>query len=412
MELREYQTCEAEGLTPAQIDALRRANVTVVPSMRSPGSFELTAGSTVGVMQVDGRRFTIRPKIGIRRLLFLLSFAADQSWLRPWLADVAVEDDLLDAMARIYAEVVDGALSRGVRRGYRHREQTEITVRGRIDMGRQLNRHHGRTIPVELGFDDYTIDTDANRILLAAALRLRRPAARSPRAARLLARTVSRLEGVMPLDRRLELPRVTLTRLDEHYRTPVMLARLILGAGSIEPRDGTATAHSMLFDMPRLFEDFVVAGLRAELGLAPTSFPQNGRGRDLQLDLAGRVRPEPDLSWWQDGRCIFVGDVKYKTVGGSGVEHADLYQLLAYATAADLPTAMLIYASGGDGSIVHHIPYAGRSLEVRALDLTVGPSDLRRQLRSIADAVRASVVRSLRGEPSDALVRVGASTTA
>lgn len=391
MELREYETRDAVVLTTAQIDALRTAKVTVVPSMAVPGTFEVTANSTVGVLRVDGRQFSIRPKVGIRRLLFLLSFASTQNWLHPWLTTVDDDHDLLDAMARIYARTVDVALSRGVRRGYRHRAEAAVTIRGRIDIGRQLNRHHGRNLPVELDYDDYTIDTDANRLLLTAALRLRGAAARMPSVGRLLARTVSRLEGVTPVDYRGNPPRISLSRLDRHYAVPVLLARLILKARSLELRDGTSSSDTMLFDMNRLFEDFVVAGLRAELGLDATSFPQNARGHHLSLDQASHIRLEPDLSWWRDGRCVFVGDVKYKMLSRTGIEHSDLYQLLAYSTATDLPAAMLIYASGAKDGIVHRVRHANKDLDVRTLDLTAELDALRGQLRRIANELLHNV---------------------
>lgn len=393
VKLHEYETRDAVELTSAQIAGLRAANVSVAPSMTVSGTYEIKANSTVGVLRVGGRQFSIRPKVGIRRLLFLLSFTTTNDWLQPWLAAVDDDDDLLDAMCRIYANAVDASLSRGVRRGYRHRAEATVTVRGRIDIARQLNRHHGRSLPIELDYDDYTVDTDANRILLAAALRLRGTAARTPQTGRLLARTVSRLEGVTPVDYRGNPPRISLTRLDRHYEIPVLIARLILSARSLELRDGTSSSDAMLFDMNRIFEDFVVVGLRAELGLERTSFPQNAHGRSLSLDHDHDIRLEPDLSWWRDGRCVFVGDVKYKTVSPKGVEHSDLYQLLAYATATDLPTAMLIYASGAAGGINHRVRHAARNLEVRSLDLTAELGDLRAQLHRIAEDIRGQVLQ-------------------
>ena len=45
---------------------------------------------------------------------------------------------------------------------------------------------------------------------------------------------------------------------------------------------------------------------------------------------------------------LFVGDAKYKRIAGQQfcAPNADLYQLLAYATALDLPGGLLIYAQG------------------------------------------------------------------
>lgn len=103
MERREYETRDAVPLTTVHIAWLRTADVTVVPSMTVSGTFQVTAGSTVGVLRVDGSLFSVRPKVGIRRLLFLLSYFPTQDWLQPWLADVDDDHDSLDAMARIFA---------------------------------------------------------------------------------------------------------------------------------------------------------------------------------------------------------------------------------------------------------------------------------------------------------------------
>ena len=49
------------------------------------------------------------------------------------------------------------------------------------------------------------------------------------------------------------------------------------------------------------------------------------------------------------GRTRFVADIKYKlTDDSAGGSNADLYQLLAYTTALDLPEGMLIYCLDAD----------------------------------------------------------------
>ena len=54
----------------------------------------------------------------------------------------------------------------------------------------------------------------------------------------------------------------------------------------------------------------------------------------------------------------------------AGVPNADLYQLLAYATALDLPGGLLIYAQGEADPHEYHVRHAGKRLEVVALDIS------------------------------------------
>ena len=95
----------------------------------------------------------------------------------------------------------------------------------------------------------------------------------------------------------------------------------------------------------------------------------------------------PDLSWWEDGVCTFVGDAKYKRIDHT-IPNADLYQLLAYATALDLPGGLLVYAQGAE-SKAYRVRHAGKLLEVFAFDLSGTRQQLLDQVRDLANQVRA-----------------------
>ncbi|MDE0667477.1 MAG: hypothetical protein F4236_04375 [Acidimicrobiia bacterium] len=82
------------------------------------------------------------------------------------------------------------------------------------------------------------------------------------------------------------------------------------------------------------------------------------RGRlDLQaqdqsyFDEGRAVSIMPDLVFRSAGADRFVADIKYKLSDESVAgPNADLYQLLAYTTALDLPEGLLIYCLNADGS--------------------------------------------------------------
>ncbi|RIK35566.1 MAG: hypothetical protein DCC58_20325 [Chloroflexi bacterium] len=97
---------------------------------------------------------------------------------------------------------------------------------------------------------------------------------------------------------------------------------------------------------------------------------------------------KPDISWWEGGRCTFVGDVKYKRLYSQQVApNADLYQLLAYAIAADVPGGLLIYARGEREETTATVRHTGKRLEVRALDLSGTPEDILAQVNGLAARV-------------------------
>ena len=130
------------------------------------------------------------------------------------------------------------------------------------------------------------------------------------------------------------------TRLNEHYRPALRLARLVLANLTLQDAVGETQASSFMLDMNELFERFVTERLRRAL-----------RGRlDVRdqyrstLDVESRLKIRPDLVFSSQGSPRFVADIKYKlTDEAAAGRHPDYYQLLAYTTALDLPEGVLIY---------------------------------------------------------------------
>jgi 5-methylcytosine-specific restriction enzyme subunit McrC len=166
------------------------------------------------------------------------------------------------------------------------------------------------------------------------------------------------------------------------------LAKLILRNTSFELRHGRVRALAFLVDMNQVFEDFVVVALREALKLSESTFPQGAKRRPLRLDQAGAVRLHPDLSWWDGSICTFVGDAKYRQVSAAGIEHPDLYQLLAYVIGTDLPGGMLVYAAGEAQPVTHRVVRLGKELHVEALDLQGSPDEILGQVRGVAERIR------------------------
>ena len=191
--------------------------------------------------------------------------------------------------------------------------------------------------------------------------------------------------------RRGDLPEVQYTRLDEHYRPAVELARLIIENTSLELRRGEVAGAAFLIDMNKVFEEFLYVALGEALGLPGRQWKHE---QGLSLDEAGRISMKPDLSWWPQwpaengSQPIFVGDAKYKKLEQRGFEHADIYQMLAYCTAADLSSGLLVYAGEGESS-AHKIRHAGKTIEVASLDLAGTPEDILAEVRRLAERVRA-----------------------
>ncbi len=390
LELREHRLSPAVALDGGEVAALqsRLRSLAISPSAGSPGRYDLRPGSKVGALELGALRVRIRPKLAIDRVLFLLAYSADPKLWDRRTAAFGEHDDLVEAVAVGFVHQVRQAIRQGLLQGYRTREEALAGLRGRLRFDDQIRRRFGRFPPAEVRYDDFTVDIEENRILRAAVERLGQLELRSlhtRRSLRALAEALAGVSHVRYAPRRL--PEISYTRLNARYRPAVELARRILQATSFDLAGGGIDARGFLVDMNRLFEDFVIVALREHLRLSSSSFPRNARGRRLTLDEAGRISLEPDISWWAGSRCRFVGDVKYKRSFEGRGGNADSYQLLSYATAANLPDGMLIYAAGEAEPGVHRVRHVGKRLEVVALDLSVDPHQVLAQIRSLAARV-------------------------
>ena len=134
-----------------------------------------------------------------------------------------------------------------------------------------------------------------------------------------------------------------------------------------------------------VFQEFVTVALREALGVSADDF----RERPIDsLDEGGKVSLRPDLVWREDSTYVFVGDAKYKLIRDERVPNADLYQLLAYVTALDLPGGMLIYAEGEADPVIHDVRNSGKRLEVAALDLSGSLGEILDRINELADRIR------------------------
>ena len=394
LELREYEErVWPVPLSRDQLEALASAHVDVSPATDFDGGYQLRPSSYVGAVNVGDLSIIVRPKIPVDRVMFLMTYAMDPRHWRDESIDLAPDDDVLEAVALAFVHRTQRAIRRGLLRGYRREEEALNTVRGQIRFADQIGRRYGLPLPIEVAYDEYTEDIMHNRLLKTAVHRLSLTRIRSAA----VRREIRRLRPVFDTVQLGSyapgaVPEIQYTRLDEHYRPAVELARLIIENSSLELFGGKVTGASFLIDMNRVFEQFLHVALGESLGMGGNLWK---RGESLKLDEDGRIDVEPDLSWWATGSAVgaafprFVGDAKYKKLDTPGFRHADIYQMLAYCTAANLPSGLLIYAAGEDASGEYRINHAGITIEVASLELSGTPEDILGDVDRLADRVRA-----------------------
>ncbi len=389
IDLREYAQSDPCRLSVVERDALRKTvpSIAVEPVAGETDRYHLTPGSTVGALELGDLSVSIRPKLDISRVLYLASYAMGAFDLRQERFDFGDADTVVEALAAALVAAARRAFGRGLLHGYRTEEEALHTVRGRIVVAEQIRRRFDLLLPVEVRYDEFTDDILANQLVKAAAAQLGSMRLRSRETRRRLGWVAATLDNVSLIEFAPNgVPEVTFDRLNEHYREVVELSRLILRHRAFEMERGDIRASGFLMDMNVVFQEFVTVALRESLGVPQHLFGE--RSID-SLDEAGRVGLRPDLVWREDSSCVFVGDAKYKNITGEPVPNADLYQLLAYATALDLPGGLLIYAEGEADDVTYTVRHSGKRLEVAAVDLSGTIDGILRSVDALAGRVKS-----------------------
>jgi 5-methylcytosine-specific restriction enzyme subunit McrC len=389
--LREYGDPAEVRLGLEQARALGGAGLVDVVATGEPGSWLLVPSGRVGAVACGDLHVRVDPKVTIDRIVFMLGYTLRGISWRDATVDVEEHAEIVHVLAEVFANAVASALKPGMLQGYRTVEEALPVVRGRIRIDEQMKRRPGMLLPIEVTYDDFTVDIAENQILGAAITALLRNPHVDPVVRRRLSALALQFADVSRLTARAALPHWRRTRLNQRYEIPLRLAELILAGSSFEHRVGRLRVEGFVLDMPRIFEDFVTCALRDALQpLRPGSAVIGQFATWLDEDELVALRP--DVVWLDEQeRPLAVLDAKYKAEKPAGFPNADIYQALAYATTLGLGEVHLVYAKGNEPVQT----YAARGVDVRihadALNLAVKPEAILDQVRALAVGVHHRV---------------------
>jgi 5-methylcytosine-specific restriction enzyme subunit McrC len=386
LHLTEAQRSTPVRLTPVERRALEHyfdSKITTEPD----DTYCVQPGSVVGSAQIGDRTVVVQPKLRIDRVLFMTAYTADPyRWQERW-STITATGTLTDGIAALFLTAYQRTIAQGLLRAYRAIESDETTIKGRIRWPRQARRPG--PLPIAVRYQVHDDDIIENQILRFVVFQLRRQLITDPNVRAGLARAWHQLRHLTatPVTPSM-IDRLTWTRHNAHYQPILNLARTILAATMPDLRAGAVPIVGFTLRLYDVFEKFVRTALRASFDASVSDFPDNATDHQLHLDTERRIRLEPDLGLHPQGIWEFIGDVKYKTDRGNGL-NPDLYQLLAYATATDLPEATLIYADGPPQPRTHHVRHRHVDLHIHHLDLDQPPTYVLRELAHLAAQVRA-----------------------
>ena len=321
----------------------------------------------VGVSQVPGLQIEVLPKIDdtdIKKdekkqiqarsnLLYMLSVAGrvpvrDRDFARL----ASRKAPLSETLAAIFADRLRRELLLGPERAYMRREENLRRFRGKLLIAQQTLHNAAHRERFFCRFDEFSEDTLMNRIFRAAC-RVLLDSTRTPSTQDRLRHCLLLLDSVKDVFVHDELfDQITITRQNERFADVLRFCRLILQERSPTVQSGSERSFSLLFDMNRVFEDFVAAFLKKQVIPHLDGYRLYPQAKNQRLHLMtskgrGVLPLRPDLLIRASGDRRFVLDTKWKQLSGEGARGGvgtdDLYQLYAYTRRYDCRRSVLLY---------------------------------------------------------------------
>lgn len=258
--------------------------------------------------------------------------------------------EMWEAFYFLFLQGVVRLAQRGLARRYRTVEANLPFLRGRIRFPEHLRENAVNRARFFVGYDEFSADRPANRLIRTAldqlAVRARRPKNQQ------LVHGLRVLFADIPPSSQpaVDWERRLVDRSMRHYREVLPWVGLLLFHHGLATFAGEHRNRALLFPMEEVFEDFVTAsvrrhqegyGVHSQGPMWPLATTDGGKTKAFYM--------KPDITLMSDKRANFILDAKWKRIEAAaddpkmGIAQSDLYQLFAYGKKYRVPKVALVY---------------------------------------------------------------------
>jgi len=387
IKLYEYQDSDAVSISAEDLDHIRDALGTRI-AISGPFQgvlFRLNPGPHVGVaMLPSGRRLQAHPKVPAHSLLFMLGVAHRLWELKYVAASFERLDEVIEAIALVFANSVEQRIRRGLYRAYVEHEQNLMAVRGRIAFVQDLRSNFVLRHRVYCRYADLTWDVPENQVIRQVAHLLGRWEF-VPELRLRLAQIDAALAEVTPtMFPARALDNFVYHRLNDDYRPIHQLCRLVLEGAALSENEGPSPFPTFFVNTNDLFERFLTEILLSRVR-SPFAVREQ-RPRPFDRDRKVEIVPDIFVDCWSHPAIAI--DCKYKRLAPDDFKGSDLYQILAYCTATHVDKGLLVYPRH-TGGIIDELSVANSPVVIRqrTIDLDLPPSLLAVEGDRLAESI-------------------------
>jgi 5-methylcytosine-specific restriction enzyme subunit McrC len=303
----------------------------------------------VGIIQVDGLSIEILPKADKDNnsadwkglLLQMLKACGHLKASSAGAANVKRQHlNLLEVYFELYLTGIEILIHRGLVKKYRKNTSNVKTLKGKLEFAGNI-RHN--LVHKERFYTTHQV-YDYDHLLhqtLAHALEILEQFSKGSYLFDRCKRVLLNFPDTTPLKvTKKQIEGIVLNRKTAPYNQALELARLIILNYSPDISTGREKMISLLFDMNRLWEEFILIQIRKEL--AGTSY--SVKGQDSQTFIGSNyLKPDVVIQHDEDSKKVYIIDTKWKRPTNHSSSISDLRQMYAYNRFWKAKKAMLLY---------------------------------------------------------------------
>lgn len=354
LSIKQHRNDQLHHITSEDATQLQNIFVHDVPVFIRRNNY-VAAQQWVGIVNLPGLTIEILPKISFcesafqnRKILVNMLCTVDHITLSlPQRASVSIESyGFRDLMIYNYIVLIEQYVKESLIMDYVKITKTQSLLRGKIDFRDQFNRAEEFPTKFKCTYSKYLKDNKINQLLLCALNQMFNDTDNSQLRNK-IKKLLLEFSDIQNTSRNGVLKEnITFNSVNARIQSPVCFARLYLKNLSTSLNAGVQDVQFMLFDMNKLYEQYIyccyrkIYGNQVKYQYAQKYLLKSTSGKKYVL-----LRPDIIL---KRNNAITILDAKWKQLHGFAKE-SDIYQMNAYGTAFEHTQAVyLLYPHAAD----------------------------------------------------------------
>ena len=366
----EYKEVPKDEWSKEELSKIEQLNATMGVDILSigfkQGKHVVMATSYVGVIRIGKTTIEILPKVdkdgdkrlAAQNLLYFLSYTRKLSIKESDIARLTERtSEFFEILIYLFARNLWDLIKKGMYKEYVAEEEYAGFLKGKWLISQQLTQRPTTRHRFYVSYDEFTEDNPFNRIFKYAVILLQK-LSNNPRNQQLLLELSFAFNDIeFEIITKEHFVRLNVNRLNSQYLPVLELARLFILDSSIQMTANNIETFSFVFDMNRLFEEFVYEFIRRH---RDTILPEDLKDCEIIAQSSDRYllytpdgmpvfKLQPDIVFIRpDGSIPLIIDTKYKLLDPKDKElfsliQSDMYQMFAYAKKYNCDKVIMLY---------------------------------------------------------------------